>query len=231
MANKLIHAKQSEEELEEIKRKKLEELEEIDYDSNYRITWKEKEILLCIKKIPGLCHNEIAVTLHMSPPALTNKIKILKEHYLIQCIKIGRNVYIYINKRLEDKDCNFFEGETKHVGVLQNESQLTDNIYFEKLLLLSIKNILTLSKSYHSKVLLNNLEFFQYCFSTYEQLHLLYLLEICKATIDFPLKDLFTDNYELGVGNEQELMLRYNEMCFYLRQRPIDERSKTKVKN
>ena len=231
MANKLIHAKQSEE--LEVKRKKLEELEEIDYDSNYRITRKEKEILLYIKKNPGLCNKEIAATLHMSSTALNNKIKILKEHYLIQCIKIGRNVYIYINKRLEDKDCNFFEGEMKHVGVLQNESQLKkkNNIYFEKLLLLSIKNILTLSKSYHSKVLLNNLEFFQYCFSTYEQLHLLYLLEICKATIDFPLKDLFTDNYELGVGNEQELMLRYNEMCFYLRQRPIDERGKTKVKN
>ena len=101
-----------------------------DYDQDYLITKKEKEVLTFIIKNPGLSHKELALSLKMKPSALTNKIKILKEHFLVQSIKLGRNVYYYIN-------CKFLENNpTFLLDYQEQKSTLVDN---EKILL-DIKN-------------------------------------------------------------------------------------------
>lgn len=193
-----------------------------DYDQDYLITKKEKEVLTFIIKNPGLSHKELALSLKMKPSALTNKIKILKEHFLVQSIKLGRNVYYYIN-------CKFLENNPTFLSSYQTERKesLIDN---EKQIFSYLKNILIFSSSVHSKLLLDHLDFFQLFFSIYELIHLINLLDIYRLDIDpsfsnLNLLKLKDENFQNI--NKKELLIKYKIVCLYLSNEYNDQKVRT----
>ena len=158
----------------------------------------------------------------MTPSALDHKLKILKKHFLVQSIKLGRNVYYYAN-------CKFLENNPTFLSSYQTERKesLIDN---EKQIFSYLKNILIFSSSVHSKLLLDHLDFFQLFFSIYELIHLINLLDIYRLDIDpsfsnLNLLKLKDENFQNI--NKKELLIKYKIVCLYLSNEYNDQKVRT----
>ncbi len=188
---------------EQKKRQKIEEIENLissEYDQFYRLTRIEKQIVRAIVAHPYFSAKELSVLLEISASSFSNIIAKLKEHHIVYNVKVGRSVNYYVNK-------NFLKDNSDFVSKKEEEG-LNEPLFLEL-----IKNILFNSSVSHSKLLLNNFEFFLSCFTLTEILQLLYFLKICK----------FEDSSLIKIGNKdienkmkRDLLVRYQDACIYI---------------
>ena len=73
----------------------------MEYNHTYIITDKEALILRTLIQNADICAKELAIILHMSFSALSNRLAILESHQIIYRVKQGRNTYIYINEKFK----------------------------------------------------------------------------------------------------------------------------------
>ncbi len=177
-----------------------EKMSPLEYDKTYILTEKEKEIIKEIITHPDSCTKELFVLLKISASSFSNIIAKLKEHHIVYNVKVGRSVNYYVNK-------NFLKDNSDFVSKKEEEG-LNEPLFLEL-----IKNILFNSSVSHSKLLLNNFEFFLSCFTLTEILQLLYFLKICK----------FEDSSLIKIGNKdienkmkRDLLVRYQDACIYI---------------
>ena len=57
-----------------------------------------QKILMLLGKGTRICVNDIAKRFHLSRPAISHHLKVLKDAGIIKCEKVGKEVYYYCNK-------------------------------------------------------------------------------------------------------------------------------------
>jgi DNA-binding transcriptional ArsR family regulator len=57
-----------------------------------------QKILMLLGKGKRICVNDITNESHLSRPAISHHLKVLKEAGILKCDKVGKEVYYYCNK-------------------------------------------------------------------------------------------------------------------------------------
>lgn len=185
----------------------------MEYNRNFKLTKKRKEILKTISTFPGLKNKDLAATLGVQASALSNLLAHLKEDNLVYCKGSRRNVLWYINDLFLSENPSIFDDIEIDISYNSFETRSEKDNCNENLMLVLIKNILMKSDSVHARIILNNAGIYFSLFTAREIVILSHMLNILDGVDEFSFNELFQ---KAEISLKKDLYTRYKDVTFYI---------------